>query len=70
MRANSRVEVRLHARNLVTAVTTPVDPTTQDQLDPAVHDQRVVWQDLRDAGAGEIYFKNLATAEVRRITDD
>jgi beta propeller repeat protein len=47
-----------------------VDPTTQDQLDPAIHKGRVVWQDFRNAGYGEIYMKDLNTGEVKRITDD
>lgn len=29
---------------------------------------RVVWQDWRDVGAGEIYFSNLETGERRRVT--
>jgi beta propeller repeat protein len=47
-----------------------IDATTQDQLDPWVHQDRVVWQDFRDAGPGEIYLKNLKTGDVRRITHD
>jgi beta propeller repeat protein len=58
------------AVNLVTQQLVAVDPTNQDQLDPAVNAGRVVWQDLRDLGAGDIYLKDLQSGEVRRITND
>jgi len=61
---------QLMAYNLVTTTAEVVDPTGQDQLDPSVHRQRVVWQDFRDPGYGEIYFKDLKTGAVERITDD
>jgi beta propeller repeat protein len=61
---------QLMAHNLLTGTTAPVDETTEDQLDPTVHKQRVVWQDFRDVGYGEIYLKDLKTGEVRRITND
>lgn len=61
---------QLVAYNMITKTAKPVDPTTQDQLDPSVHRQCVVWQDFRDVGPGEIYYKNLKTGEVRRITDE
>jgi beta propeller repeat protein len=60
---------QLEARNLQTgAVVTPA-PSTQDMLTPAVNAGRVVWQDFRDVGFGEIYFANLETGETRRITN-
>ena len=59
---------RLRALNLVTAQTLLVSSSTQDQLDPDVQAGRVVWQDWRDAGPGEIYFRNLESDEQRRIT--
>jgi beta propeller repeat protein len=58
------------AYNIITDTTAAVDSTTQDQLDPAIQQQRVVWQDFRDVGYGEIYFKDLRSGEVRRITDN
>ncbi len=61
---------QLMSYNFITGATEFVDQTTQDQLDPAVHGQRVVWQDFRDVGYGEIYMKDLRTGEVHRITDD
>jgi len=61
---------QLMAYNMITKIAEPVDQTTQDQLDPSVHRQRVVWQDFRDVGPGEIYHKNLKTGEVLRITDE
>jgi beta propeller repeat protein len=43
-------------------------PSTQDQLDPDIQAGRVVWQDWRDVGPGEIYFANLETGEHQRLT--
>lgn len=59
---------QLYAKNLVTGIQRAVSPTTQDQLDPNVNNDRVVWQDWRDVGPGEIYFQDLETGEERRIT--
>lgn len=61
---------QLMAYNMITATTGTVDATTQDQLDPAIHHQLVVWQDFRDVGYGEIYLKDLRSGEVRRITNN
>ena len=61
---------QVFAKNLVTGTTVAADPTTQNELDPAVSGDRVVWQDFRDAGYGEIYLKDLAPGSVRRITND
>lgn len=59
---------QLEARNLETDAVFFVDTTTQDQLAPSIHSGRVVWQDWRDVGPGEIYFADLETGEKRRIT--
>lgn len=61
---------QLHAYNMISGTVSPVDPTTQDQLSPSIHAGRVVWQDFRDVGFGEIYLANLETGQVERITDD
>jgi beta propeller repeat protein len=61
---------QLQALNLLTGSTQPVWPGPEDQLDPAIEGGRVVWQDWRDVGPGEIYFKNLETGESRRITEN
>jgi len=63
------VPAQLAALNLVTGVRRMVAPEGgQDQLDPYVDSDCVVWQDWRDVGPGEIYFQNLETGETRRIT--
>jgi beta propeller repeat protein len=59
---------QLRALNLLTGHSVPVWTSTADQLDPDIQKGRVVWQDWRDVGPGEIYFKNLETGEQRRIT--
>ncbi|TVR54621.1 MAG: hypothetical protein EA425_01560 [Puniceicoccaceae bacterium] len=62
---------RLRAHHLETGETFTVDPTgTQSQEDPNIQSGRVVWRDERDVGPGEIYFSDLATGEVRRITQN
>jgi len=61
---------QLMVYNMESEIVEEVDPTSQDQLDPAIHKGRIVWQDFRDPGYGEIYLKDLRTGERRRITDD
>jgi beta propeller repeat protein len=56
------------ATNLSSGQFFPVSPSTQDELNPAVQAARVVWQDLRDQGAGQIYYCDLQTAQVRRLS--
>lgn len=68
--ADPQAPWQLFAKNLLTDAESPIDATAQDQLDPAIHLQRVVWQDHRDVGPGEIYFKDLNTNTVRRITNE
>jgi len=45
-----------------------VSPSPQDELAPAVQAGRVVWQDLRNPGAGEIYFFDLEKNSLQRLT--
>lgn len=61
---------QLRAQNLATGAAEDVDPTTQNQLDPAIQAGRVVWQDFRDPGYGEIYLKDLEGGSVLRLTHD
>jgi len=56
------------ATNLLTSQVVRAGNSTQDQVDPDIQDGRIVWQDWRDVGPGEIYFKHLETGESRRIT--
>ncbi|HNU51307.1 MAG TPA: CARDB domain-containing protein [Verrucomicrobiota bacterium] len=70
--ARSSLEPRapwlVQARNLRTGATFAVSPGNADQLDPDVHAGRVVWQDFRDVGYGEIYYADLEAGEERRLT--
>lgn len=59
---------QLIVKSLTTNTEYEVDSSDQDQLDPMLRDQKLVWQDWRDVGSGEIYFKDLATNDVKRIT--
>jgi beta propeller repeat protein len=61
---------QLVVANLLAGTSENVDPTDQDQLDAAIYKNRIVWQDFRDPGYGEIYLKDLNTGTVTRITDD
>jgi len=61
---------QLTAYNMNLDTTEPVDSTSQDQIDAAIHKGKIVWQDFRDAGYGEIYLKDLSTGEITRLTDD
>lgn len=61
---------QLMAYHMITKKVEPVDPTAQDQLDPALYKGRVVWQDFRDPGWGEIYFKDLKRGQILRLTND
>ena len=58
----------VHAFNLATRQSFVAAPSAQDQLNPDLQGGRVVWQDWRDVGPGEIYYRNLESAEVRRVT--
>ncbi|MEW6157837.1 MAG: hypothetical protein AB1813_10415 [Verrucomicrobiota bacterium] len=59
---------QLRAINMSSPQSFLVHPGPQDQLDPAIQAGRVVWQDHRDVGFGEIYLKDLETGEQRRLT--
>lgn len=63
---NSRWQIL--ATNLLTGQVVRAGASTQDQLDPDLQAGRLVWQDWRDVGPGEIYFKHLETGDTRRIT--
>lgn len=68
--SNPGASWQLLARNMLTGDTVAIDPTVQDQVEPAISGSSVVWQDFRDVGPGEIYLKNLKTGAVKRITDN
>lgn len=59
---------QLFAYNLATGTNFAVSPSTQDEISPNVQAGRVVWQDLRNPGAGEIYYRNLENGQSQRIT--
>ncbi|MBM3847042.1 MAG: hypothetical protein FJ405_12250, partial [Verrucomicrobia bacterium] len=59
---------QLRAYNAVSGDTAVVSASSQDEIDPDIQDGRVVWQDFRNVGFGEIYFRHLETGEFRRIT--
>ncbi len=59
---------QLVAHNMDTGETFAVHPGPADQGEAAIQSGRVVWRDQRDVGPGEIYFADLETKAVRRIT--
>lgn len=68
--SNPSAPWQLEAANLETSQRFTVNATSTDQLDPAIQAGRVVWQDFRDVGYGEIYFRDLETGEQRRLTNN
>lgn len=65
---NANAPWLLFATNLASGQNFFVSPSIQDELDPDVQAARVVWQDFRDQGPGEIYYCDLQSQQVRRIT--
>jgi beta propeller repeat protein len=66
---NTSAPWQVFALNLATSLPpVAVSPTTQNELSPDVQAGRVVWQDLRNPGAGEIYFYDLTASNLARIT--
>lgn len=61
---------QIMAYNMVTGMEEAVDPSDQDQLDPSIDDGRVVWQDFRNPGYGDIFLKNLDTGMIQAVTAD
>jgi len=47
-----------------------IDTTQSDQKSPCVSNGRIVWQDFRDPGYGEIYMKDMLLNQVIRMTND
>jgi beta propeller repeat protein len=66
---NSSAPWQLYAVNLATNLPSfAVAPSGQNELSPDVQAGRVVWQDLRNQGAGEIYLYGLETGVLQRLT--
>ena len=59
---------QIEARNEITGERFRVSPGVGDQFRPRTQGGRVVWEDHRDVGPGEVYFCDLETREIRRIT--
>lgn len=67
---DSQAPWQIRAINILTGENFLVNPSTENQQDLDIHAGRIVWQDHRDVGPGEIYFADLETGETRRITDN
>lgn len=59
---------QIEAFNAETNARFLVSPGQGDQFRPQIHGGRIVWEDHRDVGPGEVYFADLETNEVTRIT--
>lgn len=66
--ANPSAPWQVFALNLLTKRTVAVGTAAADQLVPRVRAGRVVWQDMRDVGPGEIYYRDLESGDQRRVT--
>lgn len=70
-RTNTAAPWQLFAYNLASnGVSFAVSPSPANELAPAVQAGRVVWQDLRNPGAGEIYFYDLENNILQRLTSN
>ncbi len=66
---NSSAPWQVYAQNLLSnGPAIAVSPTSQNELNPDVQGGRVVWQDLRNAGGGEIYCYDLNAGTLLRVT--
>ncbi|GAA5115396.1 hypothetical protein JIN84_20475 [Luteolibacter yonseiensis] len=61
---------QVEASNQETGARFIVNPGQGDQFRPRVHAGRVVWEDHRDVGPGEVYFHDLEATTGRRITNN
>ena len=68
--SNPNAASQIYAKHLVSGDEQLVDASGLDQADPYIHQERVVWQDFRDVGPGEIYFKDLNASASQRITNN
>lgn len=59
---------QLYATNLLDGRHFAVSPSAADEVTPDLQGRRVVWQDFRDVGPGEVYLANLEQQTVRRIS--
>jgi beta propeller repeat protein len=59
---------QIEAFNVETLDRFRVLPGQGDQFRPQIHGGRIVWEDHRDVGPGEVYFADLESGESRRIT--
>jgi beta propeller repeat protein len=65
---NTNAPWLLFATNVFSGQNFMVSASTQDEISPDVQSARVVWQDFRNQGAGNIYFCDLQSQQVRRIS--
>jgi len=70
IKSNDAHQWQIAAYNILNNQETIIDPTNSDQKEPCVDNGRIVWQDFRDPGYGEIYLKDLLLNQVVRITND
>ncbi len=67
--ADASAPWQVEAKNITTGARFLVNPGAADQLDPTIHGSRLVWQDWRDVGPGEIYYADLESGDRQRITN-
>ncbi|BCE03604.1 hypothetical protein [Marinicellulosiphila megalodicopiae] len=60
----------IKAYHLIDQTSQLIMESTQDQFDPEVWQQKVVWQDFSDVGYGDIYFKDLISNEIKNLSAD
>lgn len=65
----TQLDINIHMYNLSTGEETRITSNASAQINPAIHGDRIVWEDLRN-GTGDIRMYSLSTGEEKLITED
>ncbi|AFV25175.1 cell surface protein [Methanolobus psychrophilus R15] len=65
----TQLDINIHMYNLSTREETRITSNASAQINPAIHGDRIVWEDLRN-GTGDIRMYDLSTREEELITED
>ena len=65
----TQLDINIHMYNLSTGEETRITSNASAQINPAIHGDRIVWEDLRN-GTGDIRMYDLSTGEEKLITED
>jgi beta propeller repeat protein len=63
------LDTNIHMYDLSSGEETRITANASAQIDPAIHGDRIVWEDLRN-GTGDIRMYNISSGEEELITED